>query len=391
MELRPGYKQTEVGVIPEDWDVKLLGDIATVRDGTHQTPKYVPVGVPFYSVEHVTSGNFVDTKFISYEEHRFLTRSYKIERGDILMTRIGSIGDCKLVDWEVDASFYVSLALLKIKGASAPFVAQYSNSNAFKVQVELHSLASAIPKKINLGPISEVLVALPPTLEEQSAIATALSDVDALLAAQDALIAKKRACKQGAMQELLTGKRRLPGFSGEWEVKPLGEIAHIKTGSRNNEDKVEDGDYPFFVRSEFVERINDYAYDCEAILVPGEGKIGEIFHYINGRFDVHQRVYAITRFASEVIGQFVHLYLKMHFGPWAMQNTVKATVDSLRLPTFQSFEMQLPPTSKEQTAIVEVLSDMDAEIASLETQHAKTTQLKQGMMQELLTGRIRLV
>ncbi len=226
---------------------------------------------------------------------------------------------------------------------------------------------------------------------EQSAIATALGDVDALLAAQEALIAKKRAIKQGAMQELLTGKRRLPGFGGEWKVRPLGEVAHIKTGSRNNEDKVEDGDYPFFVRSEFVERIDGYAYDCEAILVPGEGKIGEIFHYINGRFDVHQRVYAITRFAPEVAGRFVHLYLKMHFGEWAMQNTVKATVDSLRLPTFQNFKLRLPPTTKEQVAIVGVLSDMASEIDALEAQRAKTAQLKQGMMQELLTGRIRLI
>lgn len=234
-------------------------------------------------------------------------------------------------------------------------------------------------------------MALPPTAAEQSAIATALSDVDTLLAAQDALIAKKRAIKQGAMQELLTGKRRLPGFDGEWEVKRLGEVAHIKTGSRNNEHKVEGGDYPFFVRSEFVERIDGYSYDCEAILVPGEGKIGEIFHYITGRFDVHQRVYAITQFAAHVSGQFVHLFMKAHFGQWAMQNTVKATVDSLRLPTFQNFQMLLPPTKDEQIAIVKVLSDMDAEITALETQRAKTAQLKQGMMQALLTGRIRLV
>ena len=113
--LRAGYKLTEVGVIPEDWELSTLGDVAVIKDGTHQTPKYVPSGVPFFSVEHVTSGDFNKTKFISEQEHRFLTRSFKMEKGDILMTRIGSIGDCKLIDWDVDASFYVSLALLKIK------------------------------------------------------------------------------------------------------------------------------------------------------------------------------------------------------------------------------------------------------------------------------------
>jgi len=390
MEVKPGYKQTDVGVIPEDWRMVRLGDIATIKDGTHQTPKYVSFGVPFYSVEQVTSRNFSDTKYISPEEHKFLTRSCKIERGDLLMTRIGSIGDCKLIDWEVDASFYVSLALLKIHGASANYVEQYSKSLSFKSEVELHSLPSAIPKKINLGPISDIRLPIP-SPEEQYAIATALSDMDALLDGLDRLITKKRAIKQATMQQLLTGQTRLPGFSGEWEVKRLGDLAHIKTGSRNNEDKVEDGEYPFFVRSDDIECINSYAYDCEAILVPGEGRIGEIFHYINGKFDVHQRVYAITKFASEVSGRFVHLYMKAHFGIWAMQNTVKATVDSLRLPTFQNFEMKMPPAIEEQTAIATVLSDMDAEITALETRRAKTRALKQAMMQELLTGRTRLL
>jgi type I restriction enzyme S subunit len=229
-----------------------------------------------------------------------------------------------------------------------------------------------------------------PRPPEQRAIAGALSDVDALIGALDQLIAKKQDLKQAAMQQLLSGHQRLPGFHGEWQVKRLGDIAHIKTGSRNNEDKVADGQYPFFVRSETVERINSYSHDCEAILIPGEGRIGSIFHYIHGRFDVHQRVYAITQFKPDISARFVHFYMSKNFGAWAMQNTVKATVDSLRLPTFQTFEMQLPPTLAEQTAIAEVLSDMDAELEALEQRRDKTRALKQGMMQELLTGRVRL-
>lgn len=222
-----GYKQTEVGVIPEDWDVLTLGDVATVRDGTHQTPRYVPFGVPFYSVEHVTSGDFSSTKFISEEEHRYLTRSFKIEKDDVLMTRIGSIGECVLVDWDVEASFYVSLALLKIHGACPAYIAAYSDLPAFKKEADLHSLPSATPKKINLGPISQIRVALPSNREEQRAIATALSDVDALLEGLDRLIAKKRDLKQAAMQQLLTGQTRLPGFEGEWEVKRLEDVADM--------------------------------------------------------------------------------------------------------------------------------------------------------------------
>ena len=191
------------------WEVKRLGDVATIRDGTHQTPKYVTSGIPFFSVEHVTSGDFTSTKFISEAEHRFLTRSFKIEKGDILMTRIGSIGECKLIDWVVDASFYVSLALLKIhSGYSAAYIAHYSKSASFKKEVELHSLQSAIPKKINLGPISNVRIEIP-TLPEQTAIAEVLSDMDAELATLEQRRDKTRALKQGMMQELLTGRTRL--------------------------------------------------------------------------------------------------------------------------------------------------------------------------------------
>ena len=202
--------QTRLPGFHGEWEVKKLGDVATIKDGTHQTPKYVSSGVPFFSVEHVTSGDFKNTKFISEEEHRFLTRSFKIEKGDILMTRIGSIGDCKLIDWDVEASFYVSLALLKIHaGYSAAFICHYSKSAAFQKDVELHSLGSAIPKKINLGPISDVQIKIPAEVAEQTAIAEVLTEMDAELAALEQRRAKTRALKQGMMQELLTGKTRL--------------------------------------------------------------------------------------------------------------------------------------------------------------------------------------
>ena len=226
---------------------------------------------------------------------------------------------------------------------------------------------------------------------EQRAIAEALSDMDGLLNALEALIAKKWAIKQATMQQLLTGKTRLPGFSGAWETKRLGDLAHIKTGGRNNEDKVENGEYPFFVRSAIVERINSYCFDGEAILVPGEGGIGSIFHYINGRFDFHQRVYMINRFVDDVCGKLIYYSMVLQFGSHAMQNTVKATVDSLRLPTFKNFSFSIPKDIAEQQSIATILSDMDAEIAALEQRRDKTCAIKQGMMQQLLTGRVRLL
>ena len=242
-----------------------------------------------------------------------------------------------------------------------------------------------------MGSIGAIPIPFPKSFTEQKEIAKALRDADDLIKSIGELIDKKRLIMQGAMQKLLTGKARLPGFSEKWKVKQLGEIAHIKTGKRNNQDKVEDGKYPFYVRSDTVEHINSYSYDCEAILVPGEGRIGSILHYIRGRFDVHQRVYAITQFSPEVSGKYVFFYMKVYFGAHAMQNSVKAAVDSLRLPTFQNFEILLPPTTDEQTAIATILSDMYSEIDILDNYRNKIIGIMQGMMQELLTGKTRFV
>ena len=192
------------------------------------------------------------------------------------------------------------------------------------------------------------------------------------------------------MQQLLTGKTRLPGFTDSWLEKKLGAISHIKTGSCNGDQAVENGKYPFFVRSQKVYAIDSYSYDGEAILVPGEGGIGSIFHYINGKFDYHLRVYKISDFADNVYGKYIFFYMSRYFGEYALSLTVKATVDSLRLPTFEEFVICLPMDIKEQQAIAAILSDMDNELADLEAKRDKYRLLKSGMMQKLLTGQIRL-
>jgi len=192
------------------WEVRTLGDIAEIKDGTHQTPKYFDSGIPFYSVENVTADDFINTKYISQKEHDFLTKNWKIEKGDILMTRIGSIGDCRYVNWDVNASFYVSLALLKVKKQfSAKFICQYSKYSFFKREIEINSLLFAYPKKINLGQISKVKLVIPKSIEEQTSIAQILSDMDAEIEALEKKLEKYKMIKEGVMQELLTGKTRL--------------------------------------------------------------------------------------------------------------------------------------------------------------------------------------
>lgn len=388
-EIRPGYKQTEVGVIPEDWEVKPL--LETVRIANGQVdPKIEPFrSLPLIAPDHVEgyTGKLLCVR--TAEEQGAISGKYLFAPGDVIYSKIRPyLRKAILADFEglCSADMY---PLTPTKSTSGGYILVSLLDHRFSKFAEAVSVRSGMPK-INRAELADFVLPMPPHAE-QRAIAAALADADALIAALEGMIAKKRDLKQAAMQHLLTGKTRLPGFSGEWEVKRLGDVASIKTGKRNNQDKQEDGAFPFFVRSETVERINSYSHDCEAILIPGEGNIGSIFHYIVGKFDVHQRVYAITNFVEGVSGKFVHLWMRMNFGAHAMQNTVKATVDSLRLPTFQNFELMFPPAVTEQTAIAEVLSDMDADLASLEAQAAKARAVKQGMMQELLTGKVRLV
>jgi type I restriction enzyme S subunit len=397
-EVPPGYKRTEVGVIPDDWEAIPLGELFAFKNGLNKARRFFGFGTPIvnymdvYDHPGLRIGDLHGRVSLSSHE----IKNFEVRQGDVFFTRtsetVEEIGVAAVM-LEQPTNTVFSGFVLRARPKHDMLDDAYKQYcfTTPGVRSQVVSTSTYTTRALTNGrSLSAVCVAVP-ARAEQRAIAEALSDVDGLLEALEALIAKKRAIKQAAMQQLLTGKTRLPGFNGTWETKRLGDVAHIKTGSRNNEDKVPDGQYPFFVRSERVECINTYSHDCEAILVPGEGRIGDIFHYVKGRFDVHQRVYAITRFAQEVSGEFVYFYMAMRFGAWAMQNTVKATVDSLRLPTFRNFTMEIPRTIGEQIAIATVLSDMDAEIAALERRRDKTRAIKQGMMQQLLTGRIRLL
>lgn len=395
MGLKPGYKQTDLGIVPESWRVDGLGAFWTVTDCKHITAQFVANGYPLASIREVQS------RYLKLEDAKQTTRPFysllieggrKPRSGDLIMSRNATVGEvAQVADWHPVFAMGQDVCLLRKKTErfSTDYMQSVFRSSIISSQI-LDMMVGSTFKRVNVQQIRSLVVPIPPE-GEQKAIAEALSCTDELIESQEQMLTKKRQIKQGAMQELLTGLRRLPGFSAEWKIKKLGSICHIKTGARNNQDKVEGGTYPFFVRSATIEKIDSYSHDCEAILVPGEGGIGSIFHYINGKFDVHQRVYAITQFSPEVSGMYVYLYMSERFGAHAMQNSVKATVDSLRLPTFLDFEIQLPPTLDEQVAIATVLSAMDNEITTLETKLQKARHLKQGMMQELLTGRIRLV
>ena len=182
---------------------------------------------------------------------------------------------------------------------------------------------------------------------------------------------------------------RFPEFNEKWEIKRLGNITEIKTGSRDLKDNIPGGKYPFFVRSNKIERINSYSYNGEAILIPGDGvNVGKIYHYINGKFDYHQRVYKISDFDINTHGKYIYYYLSKFFLKEALKNSLKASVDSLRLPTIKGMQINLP-SIKEQQKIANFLSKVDEKIELLEKKQELWETYKKGIMQQLFSQKLR--
>jgi type I restriction enzyme S subunit len=327
--------------------------------------------------------------------------SKAIARGPGVVTgRSGTLGKVHYVEqdfWPHNTSLWVT----RFNGNSPRFIYYLYQSVGF----DRFASGSGVPT-LNRNDAHAFRVAAPRARSEQEAIASALSDADALIESLEQLLAKKRHLKQGAVQQLLTGKTRLPGFArgrdyqqtevglipADWNVEFIENLARITTGGRDTQDRVADGEYPFFVRSQVIERINSYSFDGEAVLTAGDGVgTGKVFHYINGRFDAHQRVYRISDFSEQLDGYFFYIYFSSRFYNRIMQMTAKSSVDSVRREMISRMLVALPPTREEQQAIAGVVKEMDSDIAALEAKLTKARQIRQGMMQELLTGRIRLV
>lgn len=385
--LPAGYKQTEIGLIPVDWEVYRLGDrasfIGSGKTNTKSSGEY-----PLYG----STGLIGSCKNPEYEGEA------------ILVARVGAnAGKLNFVSGEYGVSDNTILVKLKPEN-----LIQYYRY--WLIRKNLNNLVFGSGQPLITGTqIKELLLPFPPE-KEQADIANALSDVDTLINELEKLIAKKQAIKTATMQQLLTGRTRLPQFAlrqdgtlkgykqselGEipedWEVDKIDKLISITTGNKNTQDRIDDGAYPFFVRSQTVERINSYSFDGEGVLTAGDGVgTGKIFHYVNGKFDYHQRVYLMHSFGEKVDGYYFFVFFSNHFYDRIMSMTAKSSVDSVRREMIADMLMTLP-SKEEQTAIATILSDMDADIQTLQQRLSKTRQIKQGMMQALLTGRIRLI
>ena len=221
-----------------------------------------------------------------------------------------------------------------------------------------------------------------PNKNEQQKIVDFISSIDKKIELLEDKHTYYQDFKKYLMQQIFAQKLRFADFTDDWKITKLGEITQINTGNKDVKDKIDDGKYPFFVRSEKVERINSYSYEGEAILIPGDGKIGEVYHYINGKFDYHQRVYKISDFKSHVNGKYIYYYLEKNFLRQALRNTAKATVDSLRMDTLTKMPIELP-SLEEQIKIADALSIADDKIDLVEKDIKIIKDFKKGLLQQM--------
>ena len=390
MEVKPGYKQTEVGEIPEDWDIHKLGDCLVDRPEYGINAPAVPYSesLPVYiritdisEDGHFSHDNIVSVRHVKADR-------YYLNFGDLVFARTGaSVGKSYLYNRN-DGKLVFAGFLIRIRPDPTKLISEYL-SNYVKTGrywswVKVMSMRSGQPG-INGNEYAQLPIPLPRKKEEQRAIATALGDVDALITALDQLIAKKRDIKQAAMQELLTGERRLQGFSGEWEVKRLGDLLRVRHGKSQREILVNDGQYPILATSGEIGRTNDFLYDKPSVLIGRKGTIDSPQYMDTPFWTIDTLFY--TELGERCTSKF--MFYKFCMINWLHYNEASG-VPSLNASTIENIKIKCP-SLEEQTAIATVLSDMDAEIAALEGKRDKTKTLKQGMMQELLTGRIRLV
>jgi type I restriction enzyme, S subunit len=415
MEVKAGYKQTDVGVIPENWkSTTVQGLAASTRNAIVGGPfgsdlvslDYVDDGVPVIRGQNLglqyISGNFV---FVTSTKAKSLEANLA-RPDDIVFTQRGSLGQVSIVPKVPYDRYLISQSQMKLtvdqETADPLFFYYVFSSSQQQDCIRQNTIQTGVPH-INLGILRGIPVQFPP-FPEQCAIATALSDVDALISSLDKLIAKKRDIKQAAMQELLTGKRRLPGFSGAWERKRIEDVFTIFVGRSKRDQIVDGGRYWVadmgsvstegrLIVSKTTNCHDDFLRFGDLIMpkddIGGGNIIGKVGYIdIDKTYVLGDHVFALrsklgmSLFFSYVInGYKMNSELRKKVSGSAQLGISKKSVQEQEIPY---------PTVEEQAAIATVLTEIDAELTALVQKRDKTKAIKQGMMQELLTGRVRL-
>lgn len=383
------------------WQTKKLGDLAMIVDGTHQTPKYISEGIPFYSVENVTANNFSETKFVSDKVYMQESKDRKIRKNDILMTRIGDIGTAKLIDWDVKASFYVSLALIRCdyKQIAPRYLVQVINSSIFKKELLKKSLLVAFPNKINLGDINKCTLRLP-KLAEQERIVGVLGVWDEYLEKLERKIVLKEESKHSLIKKIFQNK------DIGWSRDRLSSVADFINGyifKSADYDKdgifkvitianVQSGKMTIGDGTNFIKHIpgdiqSDQILKIGDILISMTGNVGRVCLVDNENCLLNQRV-------GKILPKKIDRYFLYHqinnskFISEMFRKSQGGAQDNLSVGAIMDHQIFIPKKT-EQERIASILNDCDREIELLKSKKSQIEQQKKFLLKKLVSGELR--
>ncbi|WP_449102909.1 restriction endonuclease subunit S [Pseudomonas extremaustralis] len=410
-EVKPGYKLTETGVIPEDWSSPCLGLLVHSVEYGSSAKSSLAGKTPVLRMGNLQDGKINWNDLVFTDDDQEISK-YLLNSGDVLFNRTNTIelvGKTSIYRGDTPAIF--AGYLIRIKERKDLLNSTYLNyvlNSEFSKKYSQKVLSVAVGQaNINGQKLKTYPIPLPPSLVEQEAISSALMDTDELISGLEQLITKKRDIKQAAMQHLLTGKQRLPGFSGEWKVKRLGDLAELKQGySFKSSTYTSAGEFhivtianvqngymdisgcnkidflPKDIQSHQKLKIND-------ILISMTGNVGRVCRVEELGCLLNQRVGKLS--TTSIDDNFFFYQISAPGFIAAMTSKAKGGAQAnLSTPDITEYLIQAPNSKEEQIAIATILTDIDSELAILEMRYDKARQLKQGMMQELLTGKIRL-
>jgi type I restriction enzyme S subunit len=433
MELKHGYKQTEVGLIPQKWELLPLGQLVEHTKGfAFRADDYCSHGIRILRVSDTTYNGIKEGEGIYLDFAKADSfRNWALREGDLVVSTVGSkpplydsmVGKATFIESEDSGALLNQNAVIlrsrKWSLALQRLLHNHLRQNRYLTHIERIFRGNANQASITLKELFEYQIPLPPTKAEQEAIAEALSDADSLIESLEQLLAKKRLIKQGAMQELLIGKRRLTGFKRDWEVKRFGELFQFLPTANSPRSHFSDFGRIGYIHYGDIHTSKSAFLDCASARLPlieeskvtglpfledgdlvmadasedyaGIGKSVEVLQ-VSGRKIVAGLHTFLLRGLKERFADGFKGYLQ--FIPSVKAQLIKLatgiSVYGVSKNNVRTVEVSLP-APPEQKAIAAILSDMDAEITALEAKLAKLRSLEQGMMQELLTGKIRLV
>ena len=420
-KVREGYKKTLAGEIPEDWWYEELNKLVDkITDGTHKTPTYTESGIPFLRVTDIQKSeiDWSNVKYISQQEHLELIKRCNPEIGDILYSKNGTIGIPKIIDWDNEFSIFVSLCLIKMKKQNSyisnKYLEQFLKSDSCMRQIRLRAKQGTVTN-LHLEEIRELIIPIP-TIKEQEKIASIISTVDEQIDNVDAMIEKNKELKKGLMQKLLSQgightafkKTEIGEIPEEWKVSKLGQLFYINTKSVEPSKLEEDilhYSLPAFdesrvpVKQSSIEiKSNKYLIEENSILVSKLNPRIKRIWLVNKVNFIKQ--ICSTEFINYVAinKENVNLkYFEQYFNSDIFQQELLnresgSTGSRKRVTPNSTMDIKIAlPSSCEQEKIAIILSELDEKIEGYENKKQKLEELKKGLMQQLLTGNIRVI